>query len=92
MAMDVHMWLMKCKGRMHEIVKDEVEKSGESLKWKETLETTFSRMDKEIVDVSFNSTMRCGWINRGRNGVAIPQHLTIRIEETGGHLIFRNGA
>nr|GEZ63720.1 protein phosphatase 2C 37-like [Tanacetum cinerariifolium] len=57
-AMDVHMWLMKCKERMHEIVKDEVEKSGESLKCKETLETSFSRMDKEIIDVTFNSTMR----------------------------------
>ncbi|GJR41407.1 phosphatase 2C 37-like protein, partial [Tanacetum coccineum] len=53
---------MKCKERMHEIVKDEIEKNGESLKWKETLVTSFSRMDKEVTDWSeadSSSNCRC---------------------------------
>ncbi|PWA99500.1 protein phosphatase 2CA [Artemisia annua] len=43
---------MKCKERMHEIVKDEVEKNNESLEWKEVLKTSFSRMDKEVTELS----------------------------------------
>lgn len=41
---------MKCKDRMHEIVKNEVEK-GES-PWKETMIQSFSQMDKEVEDHS----------------------------------------
>lgn len=41
---------MKCKDRMHEIVKKEVEK-GET-PWKETMIQSFSLMDKEVVDYS----------------------------------------
>nr|GEV83833.1 protein phosphatase 2C 37-like [Tanacetum cinerariifolium] len=44
--------VMKCKERMHRIVKYEVEESSESLKWKETLQTSFSRMDKETTEWS----------------------------------------
>ncbi|KAL4556894.1 hypothetical protein LXL04_035060 [Taraxacum kok-saghyz] len=42
----------KCKDRMHEIVKDEVENRGESPEWKDTLATSFSRMDKEVTEWS----------------------------------------
>ncbi|CAN4095836.1 unnamed protein product [Withania somnifera] len=41
---------MKCKDRMHEIVRNEVEK-GET-PWKETMVRSFSLMDKEVVDYS----------------------------------------
>lgn len=41
---------MKCKDRMHEIVKDEVEKGGSS--WKEMMTRSFSRMDRETTDWS----------------------------------------
>lgn len=39
---------MKCKDRMHEIVKQEVENNGVSLEWKKTMETSFAQMDKEM--------------------------------------------
>lgn len=45
---------MKCKDRMHEIVKNEVEK-GEA-PWKETMIQSFSLMDKEVVDYSSGSS------------------------------------
>lgn len=41
---------MKCKDRMHKIVKDELEIGDRS--WKEMMTTSFSRMDKEITDWS----------------------------------------
>ncbi|KAL8232027.1 hypothetical protein R6Q57_001805 [Mikania cordata] len=41
---------MKCKDRMHEIVKNEVENAGESFDWKHTMTTSFSRMDKEVTE------------------------------------------
>ncbi|KAM3344970.1 protein phosphatase 2C 37 [Capsicum galapagoense] len=44
---------MKCKDRMHEIVKDEVEKGG--IDWKEAMIQSFSLMDKEVVDFSSGS-------------------------------------
>ncbi|XP_076920975.1 putative protein phosphatase 2C 24 [Bidens hawaiensis] len=53
---------MKCKDRMHEIVKSEVETKGESLNWSETLATSFARMDKEVTDWSegaSSSNCRC---------------------------------
>lgn len=40
---------MKCKDRLHEIVRDEVDGSEED-SWKETMERSFSRMDKEVTD------------------------------------------
>ncbi|XP_060212887.1 protein phosphatase 2C 37-like [Lycium barbarum] len=43
---------MKCKERMHEIVKNEVEKK-ES--WKDAMIQSFSEMDKEVVDYSSGS-------------------------------------
>ncbi|KAK4717012.1 hypothetical protein R3W88_015350 [Solanum pinnatisectum] len=41
---------MKCKDRMHEIVKNEVEK--EETPWKEAMIQSFSIMDKEVVNYS----------------------------------------
>ncbi|KAI3705617.1 hypothetical protein L1987_75856 [Smallanthus sonchifolius] len=43
---------MKCKDRMHEIVKDEVENAGEASDWNETMARSFSRMDKEVTEWS----------------------------------------
>lgn len=44
---------MKCKDRMHEIVKEEIEKNNEkSVEWKETMVTSFSRMDKDVTEWS----------------------------------------
>lgn len=40
---------MKCKDRFHEIVRDEVE-GGVDASWKEMMERSFSRMDKEVTD------------------------------------------
>ncbi|KAI3723482.1 hypothetical protein L2E82_35091 [Cichorium intybus] len=48
---------MKCKDRMHEIVKEEVENSEKSMDWKETMVKSFSRMDKDITEWS-NSASR----------------------------------
>ncbi|KAF5959411.1 hypothetical protein HYC85_000620 [Camellia sinensis] len=42
---------MKCKDRLHEIVRDELE-SHEEDSWKEMMERSFSRMDKEVTDWS----------------------------------------
>ncbi|GFZ15028.1 protein phosphatase 2CA [Actinidia rufa] len=40
---------MKCKDRLHDIVRDELE-GHEEASWKETMEQSFSRMDKEVTD------------------------------------------
>ncbi|KAI3674108.1 hypothetical protein L2E82_52628 [Cichorium intybus] len=49
---------IKCKDRLHEIVKDEVENEDELLEWKEGMATSFSRMDKEVTKWSeVNQTM-----------------------------------
>ncbi|KAI3764747.1 hypothetical protein L2E82_14761 [Cichorium intybus] len=48
---------MKCKDRMHEIVKEEVKNSEKSMDWKETMVRGFSRMDKDITEWS-NSASR----------------------------------
>lgn len=39
---------MKCKDRMHEIAKEEIERCGQS--WEQVMERSFSRMDKEVVE------------------------------------------
>ena len=43
---------MKCKDRMHEIVKEEVVNSGKSIEWREAMVKSFSRMDKEVTEWS----------------------------------------
>nr|GEY64517.1 protein phosphatase 2C 37-like [Tanacetum cinerariifolium] len=54
---------MKCKDRMHEIVKEEVEKNeDEEMKWKETMVKSFSRMDKDVTEwssLASSSNCRC---------------------------------
>lgn len=42
---------MKCKDRMHEIVKNEIE-SPEEASWKEMMKRSFTKMDKEVVEYS----------------------------------------
>ncbi|XP_071715856.1 probable protein phosphatase 2C 24 [Rutidosis leptorrhynchoides] len=42
----------RCKDRLHLLVKEEVKKKVESLEWRKTMEQSFSRMDKEVVDWS----------------------------------------
>lgn len=40
---------MKCKDRLHEIVKDELESDrAVEVQWKETMERSFTRMDEEV--------------------------------------------
>ncbi|KAE9451421.1 hypothetical protein C3L33_16666, partial [Rhododendron williamsianum] len=52
---------MKCRDRMHEIVKGEVEVGGEGEgAWKEMMARSFSRMDKEVTE----------WSNGGAVGVS----------------------
>ncbi|KAL8102924.1 hypothetical protein AgCh_027451 [Apium graveolens] len=46
---------MKCKERMHEIVKHEVEKRKDDEAWLETMTKSFSRMDEEVTEWSRNS-------------------------------------
>ncbi|CAI9273589.1 unnamed protein product [Lactuca saligna] len=48
---------MKCKDRMHEIVKEEVVSCEKSMEWREAMVKSFSRMDKDITDWS-NSASR----------------------------------
>ncbi|KAL8192973.1 hypothetical protein R6Q57_027421 [Mikania cordata] len=53
---------MKCKDRMHEIVKEEVDSCGKSIEWKETMVKSFSRMDKDVTEWSSgasSSDCRC---------------------------------
>ncbi|KAI3799871.1 hypothetical protein L1987_35176 [Smallanthus sonchifolius] len=53
---------MKCKDRMHEIVKEEVENCEKSIEWTETMVRSFSRMDKDVTELSSSassSTCRC---------------------------------
>ncbi|CAK9135654.1 unnamed protein product [Ilex paraguariensis] len=46
---------MKCRDRMHEIVKDEFESKEAS--WNETMMESFSRMDKEVIECSRGATV-----------------------------------
>lgn len=39
----------KCKDRLHELVKEELEKREETTEWKDAMEKSFIRMDKEVV-------------------------------------------
>ncbi|CBI31627.3 unnamed protein product, partial [Vitis vinifera] len=51
---------MKCKDRMHEIAKEEIERCGQS--WEQVMERSFSRMDKEVVEWcngQWSSNCRC---------------------------------
>ncbi|RAL42388.1 hypothetical protein DM860_012171 [Cuscuta australis] len=48
---------MKCKERLHALVKDELEKKEANADWKGAMEQSFSRMDKEAVAWS-NSVVR----------------------------------
>lgn len=52
-----------CKERLHEIVKEEIERDKEeSLEWKSTMEQSFARMDEEVLSWSQSnqtSTCRC---------------------------------
>lgn len=55
---------LKCKSGMHRIVKEEVEREGErcGVSWKEAMERSFSRMDKDVQEWSTNavvSNCRC---------------------------------
>lgn len=44
---------MRCKHRMHEIVNEEIEQSTEEqIQWKETMERSFTRMDREVQEFS----------------------------------------
>lgn len=49
---------MKCKDRMHEIVKTEIEK--EETPWKEAMIQSFSLMDKEVVNFSTGGSSASG--------------------------------
>ncbi|KAM7522342.1 hypothetical protein LguiA_012244 [Lonicera macranthoides] len=42
---------MKCRDRLHELVKEEMEKDDESSEWKNVMERSFNRMDKEVIEV-----------------------------------------
>ncbi|KAM7492004.1 hypothetical protein LguiA_034925 [Lonicera macranthoides] len=55
---------MKCKDRMHEIVKEELENGEERCRWNDAMKQSFSRMDEEITEWSnnagvSNSNCRC---------------------------------
>ncbi|XP_007009278.2 PREDICTED: protein phosphatase 2C 37 [Theobroma cacao] len=55
---------MMCRDRFHEIVKEEIESWGEkAVEWKQTMERSFERMDKEVqdwtVDAKESSSCRC---------------------------------
>lgn len=39
---------MRCKHRLHEIVKEEMQLYAGTIRWKETMERSFTRMDKEV--------------------------------------------
>lgn len=55
---------MKCRDRLHEIVKEEIDSFGEeeNIKWKEAMERSFARMDTEVEyrsDADKNANCRC---------------------------------
>ncbi|GMY08450.1 protein phpsphatase 2C (PP2C) [Fagus crenata] len=39
---------MRCRDRLHDIVKEEVESVTDGMEWKDTMEKSFDRMDKEV--------------------------------------------
>lgn len=55
---------LKCKDRLHEIVKEELEayKEEETVEWKKTMERSYERMDQEVqmlTEKSKTSSCRC---------------------------------
>lgn len=54
---------MRCKHRLHEIVKEEIGRSSEEqIQWRETMERSFTRMDSEVHEWSNSvkaSNCRC---------------------------------
>nr|XP_043636797.1 probable protein phosphatase 2C 24 [Erigeron canadensis] len=40
----------RCKDRLHLLVKEEMNKTVETLEWTKTMEESFSKMDKEVID------------------------------------------
>ncbi|TXG49826.1 hypothetical protein EZV62_025701 [Acer yangbiense] len=48
---------MRCKDRLHEIVKAELENSDDVVEWEQTMERSFDRMDKEVQDCSADTTV-----------------------------------
>ncbi|KAL9421584.1 hypothetical protein AB3S75_033956 [Citrus x aurantiifolia] len=49
---------MKCKDRLHDILREEIESCNvveESVKWKQTMQASFGKMDKEVQDWSVSS-------------------------------------
>lgn len=55
---------MKCKDRMHEIVKEEIERGGgdgvSTNQWEEAMRRSFARMDKEVNETTMAATVCCG--------------------------------
>lgn len=52
----------KCKDRLHELVKEELQSDEAPTEWKETMERSFSRMDKEAIackDGVFSENCKC---------------------------------
>lgn len=52
----------KCKDRLHEIVKEELEAGkspAEPVQWKETMERCFDRMDKEVQEWNGEGSSKC---------------------------------
>lgn len=47
---------MKCKDRMHEIVKEELESRNGKESWQETMTRSFSRMDEEVIKWSSHAS------------------------------------
>ncbi|KAK6929390.1 PPM-type phosphatase-like domain [Dillenia turbinata] len=52
---------MKCKDRLHELVKEEIESEENNIAWKSAMERSFSRMDREVFEWSnsYSSTSNC---------------------------------
>ncbi|GKC07836.1 phosphatase 2C 37-like protein [Tanacetum coccineum] len=95
---------MKCKDRMHEIVKEEVEKNeDQEMKWKETMVKSFSRMDKDVTEwssLASSSNCRCELQTPQCDAVGSTAVVAVpdrpdelqRIEEAGGRVIYWDGA
>ncbi|XP_009351424.2 protein phosphatase 2C 37 [Pyrus x bretschneideri] len=53
---------LKCKDRLHEIVKQELETEGETVQWKDAMERSFLKMDEEVQEGNLkaqSSNCRC---------------------------------
>ncbi|KAG6665819.1 protein phosphatase 2C 37-like [Carya illinoinensis] len=49
----------KCRDRLHDIMKEEVEGEEEAVEWKGTMERSFDRMDKEVQDLNGSGSSSC---------------------------------